>query len=154
MLGYLFFPYVSTFSLSSKGPQPLSRITAQSSICDHKNVQHEVSKQSSNNEIDNVETELIQDYSVVYESVQCTLLGRLSKEKYRTNQKAINYYTGFSDWTLPPYFLQFINCFLTLINLRQVVDDYELNLRFEISEKTVLKMLSCEYTYCTFGLRI
>ena len=42
MLGHLFFPYVSTFSLSSKGPQPLSRITAQSSICDHENVQHEV----------------------------------------------------------------------------------------------------------------
>ena len=46
-------------------------------VSDHENVQHEVTVESSNKEIDSVETELIQDNSVVYESVQCTLVGHV-----------------------------------------------------------------------------
>lgn len=85
----------------------MSRITAQLSICDHENVQHEVTVESSNNENDNVYTELIQGESVVHESVQCTLLGGVTLEKYRTHKKAINYYTGFFDFG---HFQFFLHC--------------------------------------------
>lgn len=89
------FPFTST---TSKRRQLVTRIPSQPSICDYQGVQHEIIVESSNDETENLDIELTPDELVSNESVQCTLLGRFSIENIRTDPKAINYYTGFSNY--------------------------------------------------------
>lgn len=162
------FPFTST---TSKRRQLVTRIPLQPSICDYQGVQHEVIVESSNNETENLEMELTPDELVSNESVQCTLLGRFSIENIRTDPKAINYYTGFSNFD---HFLFFFYClgpaasdlknqptiispldqlFLTVIKLRQAKEDYELSLMFEISETTVSKIIVMWINFMYFQLK-
>jgi hypothetical protein len=121
--------------------------------------------------VDDLENECTPDESGVHESVQCSLLGRFSIEIFRTNPKAINYYTGFSDYEHFHFFFQCLGpaaldlknqstiippmdqLFLTLVKLRQAKEDYELSLLFEISETTVSKIVIMWINFLYFQLK-
>ncbi|XP_021369784.1 uncharacterized protein LOC110460901 [Mizuhopecten yessoensis] len=105
------------------------------------------------------------------EGTQCTILGRCTIDNFRDNPKAINYYTGFTDFN---HFMFFFNClgpaatdlihqftslsphdqfFLTMMKLRQAKEDFELSMMFEISESSVSKIIVTWINFMYFQLK-
>ena len=106
-------------------------------------------------------------------AVQCDIpfLGKLSVESFMLDDKIMNYYTGFSDYS---HFMMFFNClglcayelefkcsllhpkdqlFMTLMKLRQNKEDIELALLFKVSESTVSRIILTWINFLYFQLQ-
>lgn len=107
--------------------------------------------------------------------VQCNinscLQGNYSIEHFRYNDKMINYYTGFADYS---QFMLFFNClgpcvnelpnqstlidpkdqlFMVLMKLRQAKEDIELSSFFQISESTVSRIVVTWINFMYYQLK-
>lgn len=122
---------------------------------------------------DGASSSIVKHSHVVQRGVQCTLLtehAHFSVRRFIDDPVGMKYYTGFDDYEHFVFFLSVLgpvayhlkyrcsalatedHLFITLMKLRQSKDDVELSLLFQISPKTVYKVISVWVNFMYYQL--
>lgn len=164
--------YESARDLRMKIKEERDQEKENSSNISNFDIQYEVEIECSSVSSDKTPTEEESDnISQHDQGIQCELLSKFSVENFHDNPKAIQYYTGFTDFN---HFMFFFHClgpaafnrnnqfsslphidqlFLTLMKLRQAKDDIELSFFFNISESTVSRIVTTWINFLYFQLK-
>lgn len=155
--------------------QPPSTSLRDVTLDDDIDIQHEVeiSTDSEYISVNNAEQEAPEYKEPVHKEVQCSMqiLGTFSIEHFQTNNRMVQYYTGFNNYSHFQLFFNILgpavyelkyNChlltpenqlFLTLMKLKQAKEDVELALFFGISESTVSIVVRTWINFLFFQLK-